>query len=69
MSNKIVFKSSIAKILITVLFLKIMLIMDFDDILFVNLFSLLFYLPQTRVADWLKIAALGAPASQEGIHS
>jgi hypothetical protein len=30
-SNKIVFKSSIVKIIIIVVFLKIMLIMDLDD--------------------------------------
>jgi hypothetical protein len=44
-SNKIVFKRSIAKILIIVLFSKIMLIMDFDKFLFLNFFSLLFNLP------------------------
>jgi hypothetical protein len=37
-----VFKSSIAKILITVLFLKIMLIMDFDD----------FFIPQFFLASF-----------------
>jgi hypothetical protein len=54
-----VFKSSIAKILIVVLFLKIILIMDFDDILFLNFFSLPFDLPpQTPAARRLKIAEI-----------
>jgi hypothetical protein len=36
-----VFKSSLAKIPIIVLFLKIILVMDLDDFLFLNFFSLL----------------------------
>jgi hypothetical protein len=41
------------------LFLKIMLIMDFDDFLIPQIFSLFFStFPQTPVAHWLKITAL-----------
>jgi hypothetical protein len=40
-----VFKSSVAKILIVVLFLKIMLIMDFDNFFIPQFLSLLFDLP------------------------
>jgi hypothetical protein len=72
MSNNIVLKSSIAKIIIIVLFLKIMLIMDFDNFL-VPQFFLASFLPspklpghicrpfashQCAVAHQLKIAAL-----------
>jgi hypothetical protein len=45
-----VFKSSIAKILIIVLFLKIMLIMDFDDFLFLIFSRFLSTFPQTPAA-------------------
>jgi hypothetical protein len=39
-----VFKSSVAKIIIIVLFLKIKFIMDFDDFYLLNYFTLLFEL-------------------------
>jgi hypothetical protein len=43
------FNSSIAKILISVLFLKIMLIMDFEDFLFLDFFTVLSdLLPNSR---------------------
>jgi hypothetical protein len=45
-SNNIVFKSSIAKILTIVIFLKIIFIMDFDDFLFRSFFLLLFDFPR-----------------------
>jgi hypothetical protein len=51
MSNKIAFKSSVAKIQIIVLFLKIMLTMDFDNFFIPQIFphfSSTF--PQTPVA-------------------
>jgi hypothetical protein len=41
-SNKIVFQSSVAKILIIVLFLKIMFIMDLDDLLHSSIFLVSF---------------------------
>lgn len=44
-NNEIVFKRSIAKILIIMLFLKIMLIIDLDDFLSIIFFTLLFELP------------------------
>jgi hypothetical protein len=43
--KNIVFKSSITKILIIALFLKIMLIIHFDDFLFRDFYTLLFDLP------------------------
>jgi hypothetical protein len=56
----IVLKSSIAKILIFVLFLKIMLNMDFDDFFIHQFFSRFFStFPQTPVAHQLKIAGFG----------
>jgi hypothetical protein len=42
-SNEIMFKIPIAKILIIVLFLKIMLIMDFYDSLFLDIFLFFFF--------------------------
>jgi hypothetical protein len=52
------FRSPIAKILIIMLFLKIMLIMDFYDFFIPHFFSLLFDLPPTPAAHRLRTSVL-----------
>lgn len=49
-NNMIVFKSSIGNILIAVLVLKTTLIVDFDDFLFLKIFSLFFGLPPNSLS-------------------